>query len=162
MALALGHEVTVFVRNPAAFTGGDRLHVVVGDALDPKAVAVGIVGQQAVLSALGGSLGRVAALGPVGLALLPVRLGRRALETVYVPGVQRLFEGRESGSALSNPDFQTYAKAFGVRSWRVTDAGGLRGALTEALAVNAPALIEVMTDITQEYVPWDFIAPGRG
>jgi len=34
----------------------------------------------------------------------------------------RLFEGRESGSALSNPDFQVYAKAFGVRSWRVTDA----------------------------------------
>ena len=27
---------------------------------------------------------------------------------------RRLFEGRESGSALSNPDFQTYAKAFGV------------------------------------------------
>ena len=27
---------------------------------------------------------------------------------------RRLFEGRESGSALSNPDFQLYAKAFGV------------------------------------------------
>jgi CubicO group peptidase (beta-lactamase class C family) len=47
------------------------------------------------LPALVGSLGRVPALGPVGLALLPVRLGRRALETVYVPGVQRLFEGRD-------------------------------------------------------------------
>jgi acetolactate synthase-1/2/3 large subunit len=75
---------------------------------------------------------------------------------------RRLFEGRESGSALSNPDFQTYAKAFGVRSWRVTDAGGLRGALTEALAANAPTLIEVMTDITKESSPWEFIFPGRG
>jgi len=75
---------------------------------------------------------------------------------------RRLFEGRESGSALSNPDFQIYAKAFGVRSWRVTEAGELRGALTEALAANAPALIEVMTDITKESSPWEFIFPGRG
>jgi acetolactate synthase I/II/III large subunit len=75
---------------------------------------------------------------------------------------RRLFEGRESGSALSNPDFQTYAKAFGVRSWRVTDAGGLRSALTEALDANAPTLIEVMTDISKESSPWEFIFPGRG
>ncbi|MGA9013029.1 MAG: thiamine pyrophosphate-dependent enzyme, partial [Acetobacteraceae bacterium] len=75
---------------------------------------------------------------------------------------RRLFEGRDSGSKLRNPDFQVYAKSFGVPSWRVQDADGLRGALREALATNSPALIEVMTDITQEYAPWDFIAPGRG
>jgi len=74
---------------------------------------------------------------------------------------RRLFQGRESGSSLRNPDFQTYARAFGVPSWRVTDAGGLRDALSEALKTNAPTLIEVMTDITQEYAPWEFIAPGR-
>jgi acetolactate synthase-1/2/3 large subunit len=74
---------------------------------------------------------------------------------------RRLFEGRESGSALSNPDFQLYAKAFGVRSWRVDDADGLRGALTEALTENAPTLIEVMTDITRESSPWEVIFPGR-
>jgi len=74
----------------------------------------------------------------------------------------RLFEGRDSGSRLRNPDFQLYAKSFGVPSWRVSDAGGLRGALREALAANAPALVEVMTDIKQEYQPWEFISPGRG
>ncbi len=74
----------------------------------------------------------------------------------------RIYEGRDSGSALKNPDFQTYAKAFGVPSWRVTDGDGLRKALTEALAANSPALIEVMTDIKQETAPWEFIAPGRG
>jgi acetolactate synthase-1/2/3 large subunit len=74
---------------------------------------------------------------------------------------RRMFQGRESGSALKNPDFQTYAKAFGVAAWRVSDADGLRKALAEALAANAPALIEVMTDITQEYAPWEFISPGR-
>jgi putative NADH-flavin reductase len=25
--MAQGHELTVFVRNPSAFTGGDRMHV---------------------------------------------------------------------------------------------------------------------------------------
>jgi hypothetical protein len=38
----------------------------------------------------------------------------------------------------------------------------LRGALTEALTENAPTLIEVMTDITKESSPWEFIFPGRG
>jgi acetolactate synthase I/II/III large subunit len=74
---------------------------------------------------------------------------------------RRLFQGRESGSSLCNPDFQIYARAFGVPSWRVTDAGGLRDALSQALKANAPTLIEVVTDITQEYAPWEFIVPGR-
>jgi acetolactate synthase-1/2/3 large subunit len=74
---------------------------------------------------------------------------------------RRLFQGRDAGSVLRNPDFQMYAKSFGVPSWRASDADGLRGALREALAANSPALIEVMTDITQEYAPWEFIAPGR-
>jgi acetolactate synthase-1/2/3 large subunit len=75
---------------------------------------------------------------------------------------RKLFDGRDSGSVLRNPDFQTYAKAFGVPSWRVSDAAGLRVALTEALAANSPALVEVITDIGKEFAPWEFIAPGRG
>lgn len=74
---------------------------------------------------------------------------------------RRLYDGRHCGAELTNPDFQTYAKAFGVRSWRVTDAAGLRGALREALAANAPCLIEVMTDITKEPSPFRFLAPHR-
>lgn len=75
---------------------------------------------------------------------------------------RRLFDGRESGSSLRNPDFQAYARSFGVPAWQVRDADGLRKALTEALAAGSPALVEVQTDITQEYAPWAFIAPGRG
>lgn len=75
---------------------------------------------------------------------------------------RRLFDGRHSGAELTNPDFQAYAKAFGVRSWRVADAAGLRSALREALAANAPCLIEVMTDITKEPSPFRFISPHRG
>lgn len=74
---------------------------------------------------------------------------------------KKLFEGRDSGSALRNPDFQMFARSFGVPSWRVTDAKGLKMALTEALAVRSPALIEVITDIAKEVEPWRFLAPGR-
>lgn len=52
--LARGHQVTAFVRTPGAL-GIDhpRLQEVVGDALDPEAVAGAVRGQDAVLSALG-------------------------------------------------------------------------------------------------------------
>ncbi|MBR0641487.1 thiamine pyrophosphate-dependent enzyme [Plastoroseomonas hellenica] len=75
---------------------------------------------------------------------------------------RRIFDGRHSGAELSNPDFQSYAKAFGVQSWRVQDAVELRGALREALATNAPCLVEVMTDISKEASPFHFISPTRG
>ena len=73
----------------------------------------------------------------------------------------RLFEGRDSGSRLRNPDFLTYARSFGVHGWRVNNVSGLRDALAEAIKANTPTLIEVMTDITQETAPWAFIAPAR-
>jgi acetolactate synthase-1/2/3 large subunit len=75
---------------------------------------------------------------------------------------RRLFDGRHSGAELTNPDFQAFAKSFGVRSWRVRDGEGLRDTLRHALAANAPCLIEVMTDITQETSPFSFISPTRG
>ncbi len=75
---------------------------------------------------------------------------------------KRLFDGRESGSSLTNPDFQTFAKSFGVASWKVADAAGLEGALREALAAGAPALVEVTSDITADYPPFELFTPQRG
>lgn len=53
-ALARGHEVTVFLRNPAklGFTH-PQLRVVTGDVFDAAAVAAALPGHDAVLSALG-------------------------------------------------------------------------------------------------------------
>jgi acetolactate synthase I/II/III large subunit len=75
---------------------------------------------------------------------------------------QRLYEGRHSGSVLTNPDFVAYAKSFGVAAWRVETPEGLRGALREALASNGPSLIEVMSDIDKDYPPYEFHQPKRG
>jgi putative NADH-flavin reductase len=53
-ALAAGHEVTAFVRNPAKL-GIEARHLIVlqGDVLDPAAVEKAVAGQEAVVSALG-------------------------------------------------------------------------------------------------------------
>ncbi|WP_101294912.1 NAD(P)-dependent oxidoreductase [Halegenticoccus soli] len=57
-ALAAGHHVTAFVRDPAAFDAErERLAVVRGDVLDPDAVDRAVDGADAVLSALGHAKG---------------------------------------------------------------------------------------------------------
>jgi putative NADH-flavin reductase len=53
-ALAAGHDVTAFTRNPQAIDARARLSVVAGDALDAVSVDRAIAGHDAVLSALGG------------------------------------------------------------------------------------------------------------
>lgn len=53
-ALVLGHNVTAFARNPSAIAEGhDRLSVVRGDVLEPASIEAAMVGQDAVLCALG-------------------------------------------------------------------------------------------------------------
>ena len=54
-ALELGHEVTAFARNPSAIASSahERLSVVRGDVLEPDSVNTAMVGQDAVLCALG-------------------------------------------------------------------------------------------------------------
>jgi putative NADH-flavin reductase len=55
-ALARGHEVVAFVRDPARVTQADpRLTLFEGDALDPAAVAAALEGADAVVSTLGRS-----------------------------------------------------------------------------------------------------------
>jgi acetolactate synthase-1/2/3 large subunit len=75
---------------------------------------------------------------------------------------QRLYEGRHAGAVLTNPDFQAYARAFGIAAWQVETADGLRGALREALASEAPAVVEVISDIAKDYPPFAFHQPRLG
>jgi acetolactate synthase-1/2/3 large subunit len=56
---------------------------------------------------------------------------------------QRRYESRFLGVDLLNPDFGTFAQAFGVRYRRADDDAAFEAALREALAGGAPALIEV-------------------
>jgi uncharacterized protein YbjT (DUF2867 family) len=53
-AIAEGHEVTAFARNPSRISARhQRLRVVVGDAFDPAAVREAVAGNEAVICVLG-------------------------------------------------------------------------------------------------------------
>src|SRR5262249_48946601 len=56
---------------------------------------------------------------------------------------QRRYEGRYIGVDLVNPDFQVFARAFGVRSWSASSESTFERALGEALASGETALVEV-------------------
>jgi acetolactate synthase-1/2/3 large subunit len=57
---------------------------------------------------------------------------------------QRRYEGRFLGVDLKNPDFQQFAKAFGVRSWQVDSETAFAKAVAEAISSGETSLIEVL------------------
>jgi acetolactate synthase-1/2/3 large subunit len=53
------------------------------------------------------------------------------------------FQGRIYGPELHNPDFMKLAEAYGARGVRALNAEELEAKLKEALAIDAPTLLEV-------------------
>ena len=53
------------------------------------------------------------------------------------------FDGHVLGTRLRNPDFVALARSYGARGIRADDAPELEAALNDALAADAPTLIEV-------------------
>ena len=75
---------------------------------------------------------------------------------------QRLYEGREVGARLHNPDFAAAAEAFGAAGYSVRTPEALEATLTKALADGRPAVIEVKTTIGEAAAtPWKYLMPGR-
>ena len=66
----------------------------------------------------------------------------------------RDFPGRQSGTALVNPDFAAFARSFGCHGETVDRTEDFPAALVRARVSGAPALIAVKTDPRE-------IAPGR-
>lgn len=66
----------------------------------------------------------------------------------------RDFPGRQSGTALTNPDFAAFARSFGAFGATVERTEDFAAAFAAARAAGAPALIAIKTDP-------DEIAPGR-
>ena len=72
---------------------------------------------------------------------------------------RKVYQGRTIGSDLINPDFVRLAESFGIRAQRAASPDALRRALADALARDAPALIEVPVEKGSETSPWPFIHP---
>lgn len=74
---------------------------------------------------------------------------------------QRLFDGREAGSRLRNPDFAAVAQAFGAAGSTVRSPQELETTLAKAIAEAKPAVIEVKTTIgNTAATPWKYLMPG--
>jgi acetolactate synthase I/II/III large subunit len=93
------------------------------------------------------------------LGVVAVVFNNNAYGNVLLDQV-RLFEGRELGARLRNPDFAAVAEAFGAAGYRARSPGELAPALTKALAEDRPAVIEVKTELGGAASPWKYIMPG--
>jgi len=69
------------------------------------------------------------------------------------------FDGRIVAADLVNPDFVKLGESFGVWTRRVNSPAELLPILVEALALRAPALIEVVVERGSEPSPWNLIHP---
>ncbi len=67
---------------------------------------------------------------------------------------EREYPQRVSGTGLTNPDFSTFAAAFGAATWRVTSLSAFETALAEARAHPGLKLIEIPQDPR-------WLAPGK-
>lgn len=61
---------------------------------------------------------------------------------------EKFYPGRESGTALFNPDFVAMAQAFGMPARRVSHVEEVDAAIEEELAANGPMFIEVQTSLS--------------
>ncbi|WP_029042233.1 thiamine pyrophosphate-binding protein [Cucumibacter marinus] len=90
-----------------------------------------------------------------------------------IRGGQRKFQGRHIGSEFNrdhgngepySADIAELAEAFGVPSWKVTEADDLKPALEKAFETDGPALVEVITsrDAAGPFADgwWDFPSPA--
>jgi putative NADH-flavin reductase len=133
-ALAEGHDVTAYVRDPARLATSDaRLHVAVGDVLDAGSVAEAVEGSDAVISTLGG-----AGLADPGHTLSGgmrnVVAGMRAggvsrVLAVAGSGVLDTPEGGLRGEAPGFPAIFRPINAEHMGTWRALRESGLRWTL---------------------------------
>ena len=70
---------------------------------------------------------------------------------------QTRYDGRIIAADLENPDFVKLAESFGAAGYRVDTPQALRPVLEQALADDAPAIIEIPMEKGTETSPWEFI-----
>jgi acetolactate synthase-1/2/3 large subunit len=73
---------------------------------------------------------------------------------------QTVYDNRLLGADLVNPDFVALAQSFGVKGLKATTPEELKSALIEALAAEAPVVIEVPVERGSDSSPWPFIHPA--
>ncbi|MEE8601398.1 thiamine pyrophosphate-dependent enzyme [Euzebya tangerina] len=123
----------------------------IGFALPGAMGAYAAVGDtRKVISVSGdGGLGQYAmeltTIGKYGMPICHVLLDNQELGKISKE--QRAGEWPVWQTSLVNPDWVSMAESCGVRAWRVTTAAELEPALREAVALDGPALVHIVTDV---------------
>jgi acetolactate synthase-1/2/3 large subunit len=94
-----------------------------------------------------------------GLGVVAVVFNNEAFGNVLLDQ-QRLYDGREIGARLRNPDFAAVAEAFGAAGYTVRTPEDLETTLAKALADGHPAVIEVTAKLGGTASPWKYLMPG--
>jgi len=118
-------------------------------AAHPDRAVVAIAGD----GGFGWTLQELATARRYGLPVVVVVFNNEAFGNVRL--LQRRQFGRDYATELTNPDFMTLARAFGVDGQRVSSPQALAGALADAIAARRPALIEATTGDFPS--PWHLI-----
>jgi acetolactate synthase-1/2/3 large subunit len=71
-----------------------------------------------------------------------------------------VYEGREIGSTLTNPDFVKLAESFGAAGYLAKTPAQLKAALEKGFAQSGPVLIEVPVERGSEVSPWPYLHPN--
>jgi acetolactate synthase I/II/III large subunit len=103
-------------------------------------------------------IGELAAAVQHGLGVVAVVFNNNAFGNVLLDQ-QRMYEGRDMGARLHNPDFAAVAEAFGAAGYRVRTPEALEATLIKALADGRPAVIEVQAELGGTATPWKYLMP---
>jgi uncharacterized protein len=144
-ALARGHDVTAVLRSGSQFElSGERLAVVLADALDATGVARSAAGHDVAISALGGASARPG---------LHVDAARALLAGLASAGVRRLIVVGGAGSLETEPGVRVVDDPEFPEAWK-PEAFGQADALAFYLAAD--------TDLDWTYLsPAAITAPGE-
>jgi hypothetical protein len=94
-----------------------------------------------------------------GLGVVAVVFNNEAFGNVLLDQ-QGLYDGRELGARLRNPDFAAVAEPFGAAGYTVRTPEDLETTLAKALADGHPAVIEVTAKLGGTASPWKYLMPG--
>ena len=73
---------------------------------------------------------------------------------------RNVYNGREIGSTLTNPDFVRLAESFGATAYLAKTPPQLKTALEKGFAQSGPVLIEVPVERGSEVSPWPYLHPN--
>jgi acetolactate synthase I/II/III large subunit len=104
-------------------------------------------------------VGELAAAVQYGLGVVAVVFNNNAFGNVLLDQ-KRMYQGRDVGARLRNPDFAAVAEAFGAAGYRVRTPEALEVTLAKALADGRPAVIEVQAELGGTATPWKYLMPG--